>query len=417
MFFTQTSYNLEKFKPKLGSKNYQLAKDKILQDIKLKSHGFIQDLFDDNLEEIEKIKKDLEKFEQLLFLGTGGSSLGGKTLVSIKNNFFVRDRFPKIHFLENVDEHSIYNLVKKINLKKTGIVVISKSGETIETISQFFFIKHFMENIKDYKKRFFIITEKKKSSLKNLQETYNFNFYEHKKNIGGRFSIFSLVGLLPGSLAGIDTFKFRKGGIKFLEFLTKNNNAMFDELFFTSFSIILSSKKNCNMSVFMPYIDRLKNFSLWYRQLWAESIGKNGFGLTPVNALGTVDQHSQLQLYLDGPKDKFFTIIGKKNKSKSLELDCRFAKSKKFHPLHGKTLEQLLMAEMKATIETIKNKKLPLRYIEVNEIAEMELGALVMFFFIETIFCCYLINVNPFNQPAVEEGKILTKKFLENEKN
>ena len=133
MFFTQTSYNLEKFKPKLGSKNYQLAKDKILQDIKLKSHGFIQDLFDDNLEEIEKIKKDLEKFEQLLFLGTGGSSLGGKTLVSIKNNFFVRDRFPKIHFLENVDEHSIYNLVKKINLKKTGIVVISKSGETIET--------------------------------------------------------------------------------------------------------------------------------------------------------------------------------------------------------------------------------------------------------------------------------------------
>ena len=167
----------------------------------------------------------------------------------------------------------------------------------------------------------------------------------------------------------------------------------------------------------MPYIDRLQNLSLWYRQLWAESIGKNGFGLTPVNALGTVDQHSQLQLYLDGPRDKFFTIIGKKKKSKSLELDCSFAKSQMFHPLHGKTLEQLLVAEMKATIETIKNKKLPLRYIEVNEIAEMELGALVMFLFLETIFCCYLINVNPFDQPAVEEGKILTKKYLENEKN
>ena len=164
----------------------------------------------------------------------------------------------------------------------------------------------------------------------------------------------------------------------------------------------------------MPYIDRLNELALWYRQLWAESIGKEKKGITALNALGTVDQHSQLQLFLDGPNDKFFTFIGKKKNEDKHLLDCSYG-NKIFNSLHKKSLDQILFAEMKATIETLKKKKLPLRYIELNDVKEMELGALVMFLFIETIFCCYLIDVNPFDQPAVEEGKILTKKILENE--
>ena len=414
MFFKQTAYNLDHFRSEIKSSKYLNVKKKILQEVEVRSYGFIEDIFDENLNEIMEISKTLKKFEQVLFLGTGGSSLGGKTLVSVKKNFFSQDNSPKIYFLENVDENSIGKLINKINIDTTAVVAISKSGETIETISQFFFVKNFMKNVKNYKEKFFIVTENKKSSLKKIQETEGFKFYEHKKNIGGRFSIFSLVGLLPASLIDFDVNSFKKGGISFLQNLLDENYKVFDEYFFPSLCMILLSKENHNISVFMPYIDRLNELALWYRQLWAESIGKEKKSITALNALGTVDQHSQLQLFLDGPNDKFFTFIGKKKNEDKHLLDCSYG-NKIFNSLHKKSLDQILFAEMKATIETLKKKKLPLRYIELNDVKEMELGALVMFLFIETIFCCYLIDVNPFDQPAVEEGKILTKKILENE--
>ena len=128
--------------------------------------------------------------------------------------------------------------------------------------------------------------------------------------------------------------------------------------------------------------------------------------------MGTVDQHSQLQLFLDGPRDKFYTIIGRKKKSKQTILDCSYGSNNKINILHNKSLEILLRAEMDATIETLENKKLPVRFFELDLINEESIGSLMMFFFIETILCCYLVNVNPFNQPAVEEGKILTQKKL-----
>ena len=139
---------------------------------------------------------------------------------------------------------------------------------------------------------------------------------------------------------------------------------------------------------------------------------KKGKGITPVNALGTVDQHSQLQLYLDGPKDKFFTFIEKVSDKSVTKLDCQYSKSKTFQDLHQKSLEELLNAEMNATIKTISNKKIPIRRITLESYNEKYIGSLMMFFFIETIFSCFLLEVNPFDQPAVEEGKKLTKRFL-----
>jgi glucose-6-phosphate isomerase len=138
-------------------------------------------------------------------------------------------------------------------------------------------------------------------------------------------------------------------------------------------------------------------------------------GVTPVNALGTVDQHSQVQLYLEGPSDKFFTFIFEKQKKSKKNLDCSYGKDKNYHLLHNKSLNNLLICELKSTIETLKQKKKPLRVIELDEINEKVIGSLMMFLFIETIFSCYFINSDPFDQPAVEEGKILTKKLLENE--
>ncbi len=414
MLFSQSFFNLHYFESELKSKDYLSTKKKIFKDISSKSFGFLKDIYCDNLGEITKLADHLRNFENVLFLGTGGSSLGGKTLVSIKENFFFKDSSPKIFFLENVDEWSISRLTMKINLQNTALVVISKSGETIETLSQFFFLKNEMKEINNFKKKVFIITENKKSTLKEIQEEEGFKFYEHKKNIGGRFSIFSLVGLLPASLAGFKISSFREGGKLFLKNLI-DDESFFDNQFFSTLCLMNLYKKNYNISVFMPYSDRLDNLSFWYRQLWAESIGKNRMGITPVNALGTVDQHSQLQLYLDGPSDKFFTFIFEKKKKINKKLDCSYGKDKNFSLLHNRPFENLLIFELRATIETLKQKKAPLRVIELDEINENAIGSLIMFLFLETIFSCYFIDVDPFNQPAVEEGKILTKEFLENE--
>ncbi len=414
MLFSQSFSNLHYFESELKSKVYLSTKKKIFKDISSKSFGFLKDIYCDNLGEITKLADHLRNFENVLFLGTGGSSLGGKTLVSIKENFFFKDSSPKIFFLENVDEWSISRLIMKINLQNTALVVISKSGETIETLSQFFFLKNEMKEIDNFKKKVFIITENKKSTLKEIQEEEGFKFYEHKKNIGGRFSIFSLVGLLPASLAGFEISSFREGGKLFLKNLI-DDESFFDNQFFSTLCLMNLYKKNYNISVFMPYSDRLDNLSFWYRQLWAESIGKNKMGITPVNALGTVDQHSQLQLYLDGPSDKFFTFIFEKKKKFNKKLDCSYGEDKNFSLLHNRPFENLLIFELRATIETLKQKKAPLRVIELDEINENAIGSLIMFLFLETIFSCYFIDVDPFNQPAVEEGKILTKEFLENE--
>ncbi|MDA9751312.1 glucose-6-phosphate isomerase [Alphaproteobacteria bacterium] len=414
MLFSQSFFNLHYFESELKSKVYLSTKKKIFKDISSKSFGFLKDIYCDNLGEITKLADHLRNFENVLFLGTGGSSLGGKTLVSIKENFFFKDSSPKIFFLENVDEWSISRLIMKINLQNTALVVISKSGETIETLSQFFFLKNEMREIDNFKKKVFIITENKKSTLKEIQEEEGFKFYEHKKNIGGRFSIFSLVGLLPASLAGFEISSFREGGKLFLKNLI-DDESFFDNQFFSTLCLMNLYKKNYNISVFMPYSDRLDNLSFWYRQLWAESIGKNRMGITPVNALGTVDQHSQLQLYLDGPSDKFFTFIFEKKKKFNKKLDCSYGEDKNFSLLHNRPFENLLIFELRATIETLKQKKAPLRVIELDEINENAIGSLIMFLFLETIFSCYFIDVDPFNQPAVEEGKILTKEFLENE--
>ena len=411
MLFTQKLFNLSDFKKELKNTFFQKAKTKLFSNIKSKSYGFMNDLYEKKINDIYFYAKKIKKSENVIFLGTGGSSLGGKTLVSINSNFFKNKNKPQIFFLENIDEVSINGLLDQLNMDKTSIVIISKSGETMETLAQFFLIKKKISKTKNYKKRIFVITEKKKSTLKKIQEVEDYFFIEHNDSVGGSYSVFSVVGLLPAAISSFDIKNFVEGGKKFLKLMGKEKN--FNSFFHSSLAIILSQKKGINISVIMPYIDNLNNFSFWYKQLWAESIGKKKMGITPVNSLGTVDQHSQLQLFLDGPRDKFFTIIGRKKNKQQKILDCRYGKNKKLDILHKKSLEILLRAELEATIETLVNKKLPLRFFELDLLNEECIGSLMMYFIIETIFCCYLIDVNPFDQPAVEEGKILTKKKLE----
>ena len=170
MLFSQITYNVDSLKKNIKSNKYKSAKSKLIKLIKHKSFGFIEDLYDNNFNKIQKIVQKLKKFQNVIFLGTGGSSLGGKTLVSLKKNFYINDLKPKIFFIENVDENSIEGLLQNINLNKTAVVVISKSGETIETLSQFFYLKN---KFKIFKNNVFIITENKKSTLKEIQRKKN----------------------------------------------------------------------------------------------------------------------------------------------------------------------------------------------------------------------------------------------------
>ena len=205
MSFSQIFYNLDEYKQTSFPNNYELAKKKILENISSDSYEFISGMKKNNYNEINSIARELKKFENVLFLGTGGSSLGGKTLVSISRNSYLQKLKPKIFFVENIDYGSIKDLINGIELEKTAIVVTSKSGETLETLGQYFYISNEMKKKKiSLTNNVFVITENKNSCLKNIQEKEKYKFIEHNKFIGGRNSVFSVVGLLPASLSGLN---------------------------------------------------------------------------------------------------------------------------------------------------------------------------------------------------------------------
>ena len=171
--------------------------------------------------------------------------------------------------------------------------------------------------------------------------------------------------------------------------------------------------RGVNMSVVFPYIDRLASFGLWYRQLWAESIGKDGKGTTPLRAMGTVDQHSQLQLYLDGPKDKIYTIVMGAPADQGPVIDTALFDDPALSPLRGRRMGDLLDACQRATAETLVAKGRPVRVMRLPRVDERAMGALMMHFMLETVIAAHLFGVDPFDQPAVEQGKVLARRYME----
>ncbi len=348
----------------------------------------------DDIALYEQAAARLAGFEDILILGTGGSSLGGKTLYALATQ-----DTPRLHFLDNIDPSTFAALFRKIDITKVGIVAISKSGETVETLMQLLTCCHHGGDIDPA--HFIIITEPKPNTLRKIAEAHNWYCLDHPTNVGGRYSCFSVVGLLPAILAGLDPQAFRQGARDVLhQHLTTDAPPALEG---AALGVHLAKP----LSVMMPYSDALKPFSAWYVQLWAESLGKEGKGTTPISALGTVDQHSQLQLYLDGPKDKFFTLLTLKWDGQGGRL-----KTSLVPEFTEKTMGDLFVAEQKATYQTLINNDCPTRLITLECLDEYHLGALMMHFMIETILTSYLIGVDAFNQPAVEEGKLLARGYL-----
>lgn len=353
----------------------------------------------EDIESYQAAARRFEKFDDILILGTGGSSLGGQALCA----FFTRDK-PRLHFLDNIDPHTFTSYFQRLDLKKTGILGISKSGSTVETLLQLLTCRQRFDDVTQ-KDHFMVITEPTDNPLRKLAKDQNWFCLDHPTTVGGRYSCFSVVGLIPAILSGVDPYAFRKGACDVLnQHLTEEIPPALEG---AAMTVYLEKYQNKILSVIMPYADQLNLFSSWYCQLWAESLGKEGKGITPLRALGTVDQHSQLQLYLDGPKDKFLTLIAPSWKGKGDKIHLSLLPE-----FEGKSMGDLFEAELKATYKTLISHKCPTRLMTLNRMDEYALGALMMHFMIETILVSYFLGVNAFDQPAVEEGKRLAREYL-----
>ena len=235
---------------------------------------------------------------------------------------------------------------------------------------------------------------------------------EHHTGVGGRYSALTNVGLLPAAMVGLDIDAVREGaGLALAPVLAKKKAADVPAALGAALAVALADKGK-SISVLMAYCDRLERFTHWYVQLWAESLGKNGKGTTPLAALGPVDQHSQVQLFIAGPRDKLFTVVTVGAKGQGPRMDAELAKLAGEPGFAGKTIGDLVAAEARATAETLAKNGCPVRTIHIDELDEETLGELMMHFMLETIIAAHLIGIDAFDQPAVEEGKVLAKKYL-----
>ena len=370
-------------------KKKSLIVRKKLKLILQKKNAVIQSLSKDYINSYNK--KDIQRYKKLTnfrIIGMGGSTLGSQAIYDFLNHKIKKN----FVFIDNLDVNK-----KKKKEKKYTNIIVSKSGNTIETITNSNIF------IKDKEKNIFI-TENKNSYLFQLAHKLKAEIIHHNNFIGGRYSVLSEVGMLPAELMGLNSNNFKQ-----LNNIIKNKNFLNSLISNVSSTLHYINNKKFN-SVIINYDEKSKNLFYWYQQLIAESLGKKSKGLLPVISLMPKDNHSVMQLYLDGFKNNFFTFFYVKEK-KSLKIDNKkILQSQKF--LKNKDLNKIIFAQKKATENVFRYKNIPFRSFEINNRSEKTLGELFCFFILETILIGQSLKLNPFDQPAVELIKKETKKLL-----
>ena len=335
-------------------------------------------------------KKDINKYKfykDFRLIGMGGSILGTEAIYQ-----FLRHKIKKNFYFHN-------NLIPQIkNLKKMPNIVVSKSGETLETISNFNII------LKNKNNKSIIITENTNNYLRRLSNKIKSDIFEHKNYIGGRYSVLSEVGMLPAELMGLNEKNFKK-----FNYLIKNKRFL-ENLIINVENIIHYVKKNKKNSIILNYDESSENFFKWYQQLTAESLGKKSKGITPIISSMPKDNHSLLQLYLDGPKNCFFTFFNVTSKTSNKQSNKFILDDKKY--LKNKNLSEILEAQEKSTQNIFRKKNIPFRSFKIKKKDENTLGELFCFCVLETILLGHALKVNPLDQPSVELIKTETKRLL-----
>lgn len=383
---------------KLHKENLFLIKEinKIFKELKKIKNTFFS--LSNNFRLSNKFKdlRKFKKFKTVAIFGMGGSILGAKAIYS-----FLGKKDKQFFFYDNLDQYKISKTQKKNNLKNALFVIISKSGNTLETLVNINFLKKNIIN----KSNTIIITENEKNYLNIFAKKNKILSLDHKKYIGGRYSVLTEVGMVPAYLMGHNVNNFRKNLL--LHFKSKRKNFLKKSIL--ELKQIYLSKKYHSI-IFFNYCPRLNDFLYWCQQLIAESLGKKGRGLLPVISSAPKDHHSLLQLYLDGPKDKLFYIF---SSSESVTKKLQHNKfDKNLDYLRNKKVNDIIISQKNAFIKLLQRKKIPYREIIIKKFDPSTLGELFSYFFLETSLLGKALKINPFNQPAVEDVKDLTKKFL-----
>ena len=394
----QKKYLSPKLNQKLNNKYFNILKNIIFNlDNKENTLYSLSKKFNFNFK-FKNLNK-FKKFKTVVIIGMGGSILGSEALYYILKEKIKKDFI----FFDDIDKNKLKKLKQKNDFKKILFIVISKSGRTIETLSNSFALKI----IKKDAKNIIIISEKKDNSLYLLSQKMRIHHIEHRKSIGGRYSVLSEVAAVPAYLMGVNILKFRKN----LQHHYKSQKNKFLKESSIKLANLLKKNKFKNL-IFFNYIPEFDMFLYWLQQLIAESLGKNGKGFLPTVCKAPKDHHSLLQLYLDGPKDKIFYIFSekikndKKEKIKTKNLD----KSVSF--FNNKSLNQIKNAQKNAFIRNLRKKEIPFREFQIKDFSEDAIGELFSYFMLEVTTIGKLADINPFNQPAVEQVKIDTKKIL-----
>ena len=360
----------------------------------------------------------------IVFFGTGGSSLGGQTLAQLAgwnipgSADLAQKRRPRTRFYDNLDAHTLAaSLGSFDDPAVVRFVVISKSGGTPETLVQALAALAAVKaaGLESRIPELFLgITEPRvegrANGLRTLFEQHGIPLLDHHPGIGGRFSVFTNVGLLPAIARGLDARAVRAGARTVLAALVAAEGPhAFAPALGAAVAVALAREKGIRVQVMMPYSDRLGRFAHWFAQLWAESLGKDGQGTQPVACLGPVDQHSQLQLFMDGPHEHLITVVRAPCAGTGPRIDAGLAGAAGLSYLAGRTAGDLVAAQAEAVPQALLRAGRPVRTFDLARLDETGLGALMMHMMVETILAAHLMGVDPFDQPAVELAKQLTR--------
>lgn len=357
-------------------------------------------------------KESKGKFNDLIVVGIGGSALGIEMLINAllpngNNSKSIADRgfFPRCWIADNIDPSKIFSIVKKCKAEDTLVVIISKSGNTVETAANYSYIHDWLlSSGVDISKHVVVVTDPEKGPLREYVNANNLKSFPIMSSIGGRFSVLSPVGLLPAALLGIDIDKLLLGA---KELTTKG----YDQVLLASAIYLYFMENGKSINVMMAYSSKLEKFSEWFCQLWGESLGKKltydnkviTFGTTPVRATGAIDQHSQIQLFREGTPDKHISFIGVSSHESDKEVTGNYYPA--FNYLKGIKLGELLNAELKATEGALLTSDVPSVRIDIELVDEYSLGQLINFYQFIVPIIGLAVNIDPFNQPGVEEAK------------
>ncbi len=360
----------------------------------------------------------------IVFFGTGGSSLGGQTLAQFAGWNIpggaddAQKRRPRTRFYDNLDPVTLQSSLASLDLMTTRFVVTSKSGNTAETLAQAIAA---LDNVMlaglPPHLLFLGLTEPavpgRKNGLRQLFDAHGIPLLDHHTGIGGRFSGLTNVGLLPALARGLDVAAIRRGAKMVVDGLRARPLPMaYPPALGAALAIGLAKERGIRIQVMMPYADRLGRFAEWFVQLWAESLGKSGEGTTPIACLGPLDQHSQLQLFMDGPREHLITVLRVRTAGTGNRIDTALARTAGLDEMAGRTVGDLVAAQAHGVAEALARAGRPVRTFDIARPNEEAIGALMMHFMIETTLAGRVLGIDPFDQPAVELAKVLSRERL-----